>query len=58
VTIKCDVFFHARLLSFPKRAFRRQLKPAAGVTLSYFILRAGRIGPKDLSVKNRKHVEK
>jgi hypothetical protein len=36
VTVECDIFFHARLLSFSKRGFHRQLMPPAGVALSYF----------------------
>jgi hypothetical protein len=36
VAVKCDIFFHARLLSFSKRDFHRQPTLTAGVALSYF----------------------
>jgi len=35
MTIKRDIFFHARLPSSSKNVFHRQLTPTAGVALSY-----------------------
>src|SRR2546422_3168057 len=36
VTVKRDIFFHARLLSSSRNLFHRQPTPTAGVALSYF----------------------
>jgi len=35
VTVKCDIFFHAGLLSSSKNLFHRQPTPTVGVALSY-----------------------